>query len=110
GGAGDDTYIFNRGDGHDTIYDYDRFNTTYAQYNAGNDTLQFGSGITVDDLILINSGNDLLVGLRETGVDFDMLFDKIIIRNWDIVNNRIETFKFDNNVTWDVDTILLNSQ
>jgi hypothetical protein len=58
--------------------------------------LKFGSGILPEELIIISSENNLLVGLREAGVDFKLLVDKIDITNWNIVNNSIETFKFDN--------------
>jgi Ca2+-binding RTX toxin-like protein len=43
GGEGDDTYIFNLGDGRDTIADN-------ANVDQGN-TIQFGAGITVHDLV-----------------------------------------------------------
>ncbi len=95
GGAGDDTYIFNRGDGVDTIHDYDSYRSTTTSYNAGNDTLQFGEGISADDLILISNGNDLIVGIREEGVtSWADLTDRITITNWYNTNNKIENFKF----------------
>jgi len=40
-GGGDDTYVFRRGGGVDTVYDY-----------GGFDTLEFGEGITPDDIEL----------------------------------------------------------
>jgi len=96
GGAGDDVYIFNRGDGKDTIYDNDRYaNASYnGYYNAGNDTLKFGEGITQDDLLITTVGNDLVVALKEEGVEFADLADKITITNWYNTNNRVETILF----------------
>ncbi|OHE05749.1 MAG: hypothetical protein A3K14_07295, partial [Sulfurimonas sp. RIFCSPLOWO2_12_FULL_36_74] len=93
GGAGNDTYIFNRGDGRDTVHDY--YNYGYADtstYNAGNDTLKFGEGITVDDLIaVIRPGtNDLILALKEDGKTFEELSDVITIKDWVNTNNRVE--------------------
>ncbi|WP_321778676.1 calcium-binding protein [Sulfurimonas sp.] len=94
GGAGDDTYIFNRGDGVDTIHDYDSYRSTTTSYNAGNDTLQFGEGISATDLVFTTEGNNLIVGIKEEGVAFSDLADKITITNWYNTNNKIENFKF----------------
>jgi Ca2+-binding RTX toxin-like protein len=56
GGSGNDTYRFARGDGQDTIHDYD---TT-----AGNrDSVQFGPDITAQALWFARQGNDLTVRL-----------------------------------------------
>ena len=68
GGAGNDVYVFNQGDGVDTISDYD--------YNAANiDTLKFGAGITSDRLRLSHIGNNLEISVSGTE-------DKAIIQNW----------------------------
>ena len=68
GGQGADTYHFSRGDGIDTISDYD---TT-----AGvSDTLQFGKGISSNQLWFSRSGNDLAVSILGTT-------DKVIIDSW----------------------------
>lgn len=54
GGVGDDTYVYAIGDGHDKIFDYDTA--------AGNqDTLLFGEGIAVDDLILARVDRHFLI-------------------------------------------------
>ncbi|WP_422376203.1 DUF4214 domain-containing protein [Roseibium sp.] len=42
GGAGNDTYVYNRGDGHDTIND--------GSSPSGGDVLRFGAGIELEDL------------------------------------------------------------
>jgi len=79
GGSGNDTYLFNRGDGVDTIID-----------TGGTDTFQFGEGIIVDDVIIQKSGNNVIVALKEEGIEFSALKDKVTLQNWDNVNNRIE--------------------
>ena len=84
GGLGNDTYVFNRGDGKDTIYD------NYYYGSAGNDTLTFGEEITQDDLIAVASGNDMIVAIKEDDVSFTNLSDKVTIKDWLNVNNRVE--------------------
>ncbi|WP_343651662.1 calcium-binding protein [Herbaspirillum sp.] len=68
GSYGSDTYVFNQGDGVDTIGDYD--------YNPANiDTLKFGAGITSKRLSFSHVGNNLEISVGGTG-------DKTIIENW----------------------------
>ena len=91
GGSGDDVYIFNRGDGSDTIYDNYKSGYWWWQ-NAGNDTIQFGAGITQDDLLLKQVGHNLVIALKESGKTFDELTDKITITNFSYnVTNQRET-------------------
>ncbi|MEM6339703.1 MAG: Ig-like domain-containing protein [Pseudomonadota bacterium] len=51
---GDDTYIFERGDGIDTIID-----------SGGVDRIQFGPSIAADEVIFEIVGTDLYIGLRD---------------------------------------------
>ncbi|WP_294872603.1 calcium-binding protein, partial [Sulfuricurvum sp. RIFCSPLOWO2_12_FULL_43_24] len=92
GYSGDDTYLFNRGDGQDVIYDYGRYQSNYSYYNAGNDTLKLGEGITANDLIIQKSGNNVIVALKEEGIEFAALKDKVTLQDWYNINNRIEKF------------------
>ena len=64
GGAGNDVFVFNRGDGQDTIQMLDDVN--------GIDTLSFGTAISLADLRLEKSSNDLIihVGTGEDQVKF----------------------------------------
>jgi hypothetical protein len=56
---GDDTYLFGRGDGQDTVIDGD--------YTAGNtDTLRFKEGVTPADVKFMRHGNDLVLAIRGT--------------------------------------------
>lgn len=56
GGAGDDTYIFNKGDGHDTISDeiegFFHSVTHEALPGKGQNRVVFGEDIDIDDIIL----------------------------------------------------------
>lgn len=81
GGLGDDIYIFNLGDGEDTIYES---GSTYEYV----DTLQFGEGITFEDVKFTKIGNDLVVSITGTN-------DKVIIKDSNInLDSRIEKFVF----------------
>jgi VCBS repeat-containing protein len=54
---GNDTYLFGRGDGQDTVIDGD--------YTTGNsDTLRFKEGVAPADVKFIRSGNDLVLAIR----------------------------------------------
>ena len=57
GDGGDDNYLFNLGDGQDTIQEAGAFDSW-----GGNDTLHFGPGITAADLVVTEGtgGNDLI--------------------------------------------------
>ncbi|MFA9396630.1 MAG: calcium-binding protein, partial [Halodesulfovibrio sp.] len=66
GGANGDTYVFNLGDGHDTIYD--NVEGTTGSYFSG-DKLAFGAGITEDDLIFTEDGQDQLITFRNSAAD-----------------------------------------
>ncbi|MHC2997204.1 calcium-binding protein, partial [Tepidiphilus sp. HLB4] len=88
---GNDTYLFGRGDGQDTVIDGD---TT-----AGNsDTLRFKEGVLPSDVKLLRSGNDLVLSIRNNGggssdqVTLKQYFDE----DWNGTNgpNLIERIAF----------------
>lgn len=72
GGLGNDTYIFNRGDGHDTIMDK-------SDWIDSEDVLSFGEGITIDDLDIFRDGESLQINIQ--GVN-GSVSDCITILNW----------------------------
>jgi Ca2+-binding RTX toxin-like protein len=64
GYGGKDTYRFNRGDGHDTIY------TSYAgRFISDDKVIELGPDITPDDVVLVHSPRDY----RFSGYDIDSL-------------------------------------
>ncbi|WP_338025959.1 VCBS domain-containing protein [Agitococcus lubricus] len=78
--AGNDTYIFAKGWGVDTIIDKD---TTFSN----KDTVIFEQGINYNQLWFSRSANNLQISLLGT-------FDKILIKDWyQGTSNRIEEFK-----------------
>jgi len=83
GSYNSDTYIFNRGDGQDTIVE------AYG-YNNATDILQFGKGINPQNLWFERSGYDLTVSINKTD-------DRVTIKNWyNSSHNRIEEFHLAN--------------
>ena len=66
-------------------------------HDAGDDTLAFGPGITLDDLLAKRVGNDLLIGLN-TGGDASAtvasLSDVITLKKWYQDKTKIEEFAF----------------
>jgi trimeric autotransporter adhesin len=85
---GDTTYVFNLGDGQDTIYEY-------STYGIGQDTLQFGAGIAPSDIVFEHSGQNLILKINGTT-------DQITISSWGYgPANQIENVTFTDGTTWD---------
>ncbi len=97
GGSGSDTYLFNLGDGNDTINDHDD--------SVGRlDVLQFGPGIEASAVSARRESNDLVLRISNTG-------DSVTIRNYflqDGVNAyRVDEIRFadSESVVWDLATV-----
>ena len=98
GASGSDTYVFNRGDGKDTINDlgWGYYNSTgYAR----SDRVVFGAGIAFGDLRGSRSGNDLVLQIVDPGNS--NADDQITIQDWWVPVGygneyvyRIESFEF----------------
>ncbi len=86
GGANDDSYRFNLGDGKDTIVEVNSESFT--------DKIVFGTGISPSDLRVMHVGNDLVIRYSNGT-------DQITIKDWYFNSNaRIETVVFNNGTTW----------
>ena len=92
GGAGSDTYLFNRGFGQDTLINYDT--SLHKQ-----DVIQFGSDISVSDISISRSGDNLILSIVATG-------DKLTVLsyfNTDATGAyKVEFIKFTDGTVWDV--------
>ena len=88
GASSSTSYVYNLGDGIDTITDNGYGSATYA------DTLQLGAGITPASISLVRSGNDLTFRISDT--------DQIIVKNWyaDVYYNAIENIAFADGTVW----------
>jgi Ca2+-binding RTX toxin-like protein len=76
GGEGHDTFIYNYGDGSDTIIDE----------SGSNDKLVFGAGIAIDEVAYERVGDDLLVRISDGSV--------ITVEDFNVNYGDIETFVF----------------
>ena len=83
GGLGSDTYVFNRGDGVDTITD-----NTEQLTDGGSDRLQFSNGITSVDTSFTVQDKDLIINFASSPND------KITIKNWTDEKSSIETIGY----------------
>ncbi|MBX3629904.1 MAG: putative Ig domain-containing protein [Nitrosomonas sp.] len=98
GGAGNDTYRFNRGAGQDTIDNYD---TTHGKI----DTVVVEYGVTVDDVHVGRSGNNLVLTIIGTT---DTLTILNYLENGGTTPYAVEQIRFDEGyITWDLPTILM---
>ncbi len=89
GGRGSDTYLFSKGDGQDIINAYD-------WSNGRHDVLQFGEGITEDQLSFEKNGENLVISLNGSE-------DKIIVENWYLNSYyNLQEFIFDDGVSRDI--------
>ncbi|MGJ7904231.1 calcium-binding protein, partial [Lysobacter sp. 1R34A] len=87
---GGDTYLFNLGDGQDTIRD----NGSYSSTGIYTDTLRFGAGISASDIQASRSGNDLVLAHANGN-------DKITVRDWFVSSNYwLETVSFADGTHW----------
>ena len=90
-----DTYVFNRGDGSDTINE-----TSYGY--AHTDTLRFGAGIAVADVGARREGNDLVVNVAgQAG-------DQITIKHWfaGLNHYHIEQTVFADGTIWSASQLM----
>ena len=107
GGAGDDTlisdygfwqnsgdtYLFNLGDGRDTITDFGTPNAYFVDYLNAKDTLAFGAGIDPAAVTLTRRGNDMVFVV---GAD-----DQVAVRNWFVnPDYYIEQVRFGDGTVW----------
>lgn len=83
GNAGDDTYIYNLGDGFDTIYE-----------DGGNDTIVFGQGITLEDLTFRKSGTDLIININGDSSQGINIFNHALMRNDSLTEYNVESIRF----------------
>lgn len=83
GNAGDDTYIYNLGDGFDTIYE-----------DGGNDTITFGQDITLEDLTFRKSGTDLIININDDSSQGINIFNHALMRNDSLTEYNVESIRF----------------
>lgn len=120
GGGGNDTYIYD-GEGKDSVLDEKWANVLeqvwvqdniYSDYHAvwkngnkqlvdaGDDVIVFGKNISLEDLKIFRSGNNLVFELKNTT-------NKLTIKNWYATKEqRVETFRFTDGLILNAEQIL----
>ena len=98
GGAGHDVYMYAKGDGSDTIND-----------ESGTDRIVFAEGIVKENLIAQARGNDLIIAIKEDGVAFNSLSDKITIKNY-LTSGKIEKLELSDGSALSLDDLQKGTQ
>jgi Ca2+-binding RTX toxin-like protein len=105
GGGGGDTYVFNAGDGHDTIFDDNRtlIGDGFLTVDQTIDTIELGAGIDPGDVSLSREGSSITLTFQSSG-------DVITLQGQDdyiqtgvfgaIPTSRIEQVKFHDGTIW----------
>lgn len=89
GGVGSETYEFELGFGVDTI----------TEKGGSADTIKFGEGISVNDLLVNSSGKDLVISLQNGQ-------DQITIKDWAVsAKNKVEFVQFHTGDRLDLTTV-----
>ena len=95
-----DTYVFNLGDGKDTVVE----TSTYSNVT---DTLRFGEGVAASDIQVQKVGVDLVFAHRNGA-------DQVTVKNWfnttastatAVDSSRVERIEFADGSSWDVNQI-----
>jgi Ca2+-binding RTX toxin-like protein len=89
----DDTYLFNKGDGHDTIVE----TSTYSA--SSNDTLKLGEGLHASDMKVLRDGLDVLLQFGD-GADTVRLKDWLTLSLNENVHAGIDRLVFADGTEW----------
>ena len=91
GSNGNDTYLFGRGWGQDTIIDYDK--------TAGNlDTILLNNDVLPADVTIRRSGDNLVLSINDAP-------DTLTVNNWfkdEVDTWQVEQIQFADGTTWNV--------
>jgi hypothetical protein len=89
GGNGNDVYIWNPGDGNDTINDY----SYYKSYDETG-VLKIGEGVDPSEIEITRSGNDIIFIISETG-------ERLTVQNWHSgAVNQLTSIEFADGTVW----------
>jgi Ca2+-binding RTX toxin-like protein len=101
GGGGSDTYTFNKGDGKDTINDYDAS-------KIDTNKLKFGTGISSTGLTLKHIGLNLSIGIN--GTTDNIVWENFFTSKTSHVgaynsDYRLDSVEFFDGTKWQLDTV-----
>ncbi len=90
GGYGADTYVFQKGDGSDTINNYD------VSVERKEDRILFGEGIRPENIEVSRIGNDMYLRNKETGDEI-----RVYYAYYDLdINRYLEKIEFADGTVW----------
>ncbi|MBU3696300.1 calcium-binding protein [Dechloromonas sp.] len=97
GGTGADVYLFGKGSGQDTVYNYDG-----EALGTNADTIQFAAGLTTGDIVATRSGDDLIIAIKGTS-------DSLRVQSYFSADGTssyaVENLRFADGTNWDVATV-----
>jgi Ca2+-binding RTX toxin-like protein len=110
GGGGADTYIYNSGDGDDTIHDDNQtiIGEGFLTPDNSVDTLQLGPGITPGDIAFERDGASLTLVIGSTGDRVTLVGQNDYIQTGvfgAISTDRVEQIRFDDGTVWSWDEL-----
>ena len=97
GGSGADVYLFSKGSGQDSIYNYDS-----DAVGVNVDTIQLSSSITTTGVTLTRSSDDLIIAINGTD---DSLRVQSYFNTDGTSSYAVENIKFADGTIWDVNTV-----
>lgn len=104
GAGGDDVYVFNRGDGNDTIDNTDfSHDSAHPELLAAIDVLRFGAGISDTDVTAYRSGNDLVLKIKGSNDQVGVLgyYAEEVLKGTITSDQKIDRVEFANGMVWD---------
>jgi Ca2+-binding RTX toxin-like protein len=97
-GAGADRYLFNLGDGQDTITD------DYSSIFT-NDRIVLGAGFTAGNVRLVHDGNDLVITFSNSNTDSIRILNQFTLAP----NNQLSTIEFSTGSTLKISPAILSN-
>ncbi|MFZ6748472.1 putative Ig domain-containing protein [Undibacterium sp. Ren11W] len=104
GAGGDDVYVFNRGDGNDTIDNTDfSHDSAHPELLAAIDVLRFGAGISDTDVTAYRSGDDLVLKIKGSNDQVGVLgyYAEEVLKGTITSDQKIDRVEFANGMVWD---------
>ena len=96
GGAGADAYVFNLGDGTDTIHDHEYNNEVI-------DKIVFGAGISAEDVVMKRIDKNLMVKYSDTD---SFVVQDAYVGHYGITGMKfVESMEFEDGTVWDAEYI-----
>jgi len=104
GNRGSDTYLFGRGDGQDTITNYDYWNSSPETDAAtATDVVRFKPDVLPGEVLARRNGNNLVLSI--TGTSDQITLSNYFWNNTTAHHYRVDEIRFDEGTVWDAATV-----